>query len=103
VKPRTQEHLVSPGFGSSAPCAEIAWKEIVMRRIVGLLSLTLVAALPSGGFVLAESFPVLRGPYLGQTPPGATPEAFAPGVVSTEDSEGCYGFMDGGRLFVFSL
>ncbi len=26
----------------------------------------------------------MRGPYLGQTPPGSTPEVFAPGIVSTE-------------------
>lgn len=29
------------------------------------------------------SFPVLRGPYLGQTPPGNTPKIFAPGIIST--------------------
>jgi hypothetical protein len=28
-------------------------------------------------------FPVLKGPYLGQTPPGITPEIFAPGIIST--------------------
>ena len=27
-------------------------------------------------------FPVLRGPYMGQKPPGTTPEIFAPGIVS---------------------
>ncbi len=32
-----------------------------------------------------ESFPVLKGPYLGQKPPGMTPEVFAPGIVSTEE------------------
>lgn len=31
-----------------------------------------------------ESFPVLRGPYLGQTPPGLTPEVFAPNILNTE-------------------
>ena len=30
-----------------------------------------------------SDFPVLSGPYLGQTPPGDTPELFAPGIVST--------------------
>ncbi len=30
-----------------------------------------------------EDFPVLRGPYLGQKPPGMTPKVFAPGFVST--------------------
>ena len=29
-----------------------------------------------------DDFPVLRGPYLGQKPPGLTPEIFAPGIVS---------------------
>jgi hypothetical protein len=29
------------------------------------------------------SFPRLTGPYLGQTPPGDTPELFAPGIVTT--------------------
>lgn len=28
-------------------------------------------------------FPALRGPYLGQQPPGLEPEIFAPGIVST--------------------
>jgi hypothetical protein len=31
----------------------------------------------------AGDFPVLTGPYLGQTPPGDTAELFAPGIVST--------------------
>jgi hypothetical protein len=30
-----------------------------------------------------NAFPVLRGPYLGQKPPGMTPEVFAPGIIST--------------------
>ncbi len=29
------------------------------------------------------NFPKLTGPYLGQKPPGTTPEIFAPGIVST--------------------
>jgi len=33
----------------------------------------------------APSFPHLEGPYLGQKPPGLTPEPFAPGFVTTED------------------
>lgn len=30
---------------------------------------------------------VVKGDYLGQNPPGRTPEVFAPGVVSTNKSE----------------
>lgn len=32
----------------------------------------------------ANDFPVLKGPYLGQDPPGTTPKIFAPGIVSIE-------------------
>lgn len=33
-----------------------------------------------------NNFPVLQGPYLGQVPPGTTPEIFAPGIVSVEEN-----------------
>ncbi|UCE07568.1 MAG: PD40 domain-containing protein [bacterium] len=39
-----------------------------------------------------EKFPVLKGPYLGQTPPGMTPEIFAPGIIS-------FGFHENGIVF----
>lgn len=32
-----------------------------------------------------NDFPVLKGPYLGQKPPGMTPEIFAPGIISMKD------------------
>lgn len=48
-----------------------------------------------------NDFPVLKGPYLGQKPPGMTPEVFAPGIISTEASEGCCCFSKDGRLFLF--
>jgi hypothetical protein len=32
-----------------------------------------------------SEFPVLKGPYLGQKPPGINPEIFAPGIISTEE------------------
>jgi len=37
---------------------------------------------------LQSEFPKLTGPYLGQKPPGLTPEIFAPGVVSKEGDQG---------------
>ena len=46
-------------------------------------------------------FPVLKGPYLGQKPPGSTPKIFAPGIVSTERNEDMYGFFKDGSLFFF--
>jgi Tol biopolymer transport system component len=32
-----------------------------------------------------NEFPVFKGPYLGQKPPGKTPEIFAPGIISPEE------------------
>jgi hypothetical protein len=55
-------------------------KEMIMRLflpLVGILALWLPAMQVPG------PFPVLQGPYLGQKPPGLTPQLFAPGIVST--------------------
>jgi hypothetical protein len=50
---------------------------------------------------LKYDWPTLEGPYLGQKPPGKTPEIFAPGIVPTENNEGLYGFFNNGMLFLF--
>ena len=51
------------------------------------LCLVLVACSPMSvddtGSGPAEALPEMRGPYLGQEPPGLEPRLFAPGVVST--------------------
>jgi predicted negative regulator of RcsB-dependent stress response len=55
--------------------------------IFGLLTLTVLSGNAAMGQTSADSatpFPVLRGPYLGQNPPGLKPVRFAPGVVSTD-------------------
>jgi hypothetical protein len=36
-----------------------------------------------------NNFPVLKGPYLGQKPPGIKPEIFAPGIVTTDFYNHC--------------
>jgi dipeptidyl aminopeptidase/acylaminoacyl peptidase len=53
-----------------------------MNKIVIIVCLLLMAAIR----VPAQQpdFPKLTGPYLGQKPPGMTPEVFAPGIVSIE-------------------
>ncbi|MDH4270683.1 MAG: hypothetical protein OEW18_01770 [Candidatus Aminicenantes bacterium] len=49
-----------------------------------------------------HDFPVLKGPYLGQKPPGMTPEVFGPGLISTEDCfECCRAISPDGREFYF--
>lgn len=48
-----------------------------------------VCAILQGADTASQAeFPVLTGPYLGQKPPGMTPEVFAPGIVSKEGDQG---------------
>ena len=55
-----------------------------------------------GGSADKREQPILKGPYLGQKPPGKIAEVFAPGIVSTEKNEGFFGFFNSGKLFLFS-
>lgn len=48
-----------------------------------------------------DDFPVLKGAYLGQKPPGMTPEVFAPGIITTDISEGCSGWGNDMEYFIF--
>lgn len=50
--------------------------------IIGII-ITLVMI--SNTCSLHTKFSILKGPYLGQQPPGMTPEIFAPRIVSSED------------------
>lgn len=51
-----------------------------MNRILILVCLITIAACSQQQ---KTGFPVISGPYLGQTPPGTKPVVFAPGIVST--------------------
>ena len=44
----------------------------------------------------------LKGPYLGQNPPGLTPEIFAPGIISSKADEGCSSFSKDGQVYFFA-
>ncbi len=48
-------------------------------------------------------FPSLKGPYLGQNPPGTIPEIFAPGIISTGLAELDICFSPDGKEFYFSI
>ena len=67
-----------------------------MPWIVAVVVLTL--GIETGG---GQASPELKGPYLGQKPPGLKPQAFAPGIVTTDGDEGCVGFARGGTVFLF--
>ena len=49
-----------------------------------------------------DIFPVLEGPYMGQTPPGMTAEPFAPGIISKEGWELEGVFAPGMKEFYFT-
>jgi hypothetical protein len=53
-----------------------------MLRITIVISLMFSILLVFSNHTWQDDFPILRGSYLGQKPPGMTPEIFAPGIVS---------------------
>lgn len=55
-----------------------------MSRIGTFVVLLFPILTISGKSYSQDEFPVLKGPYLGQTPPGLTAKPFAPGIVNTE-------------------
>ena len=58
-----------------------------MKFIYPLMPLLLSVLMMSSAVQAQDAIPIPNGPYLGQTPPGSTPEAFAPGIVTTEYGE----------------
>ena len=62
----------------------------VSTAIVLLFSVLVMSSTSYG----QDDTPIPDGPYLGQTPPGSTPDIFAPGIVNTEEFieiEGMFG------------
>lgn len=55
-------------------------------------------------FTNSVNFHELSGPYLGQQPPGAQPEVFAPGIISTPNSEhSAPSFSPDGKKIIWSM
>jgi len=72
-----------------------------MKRNVSIFCLLVLSAT----CLLSQQsdFPKLTGPYLGQKPPGMTPEIFAPGIVSSsEATEYGIAFTPDGKEFYFN-
>ena len=62
----------------------------------------IIVLFAAGQIASEDGFPKLSGPYLGQKPPGTTPEVFAPGLVSIENADEYFClFWDHGRHLVF--
>jgi len=66
----------------------------------GLLVVSMLAVVVAAAANQPE-FPRLEGPYLGQTPPGTSPQTFSPDLISTGAVEACLSFSFDGRFLVF--
>jgi len=74
-----------------------------MKKKIIFIGLILPALLILNNCSKQDDFPVLKGPYLGQEPPGNTPEIFAPGIVSKGYNECMAFFTPDGKEFYFML
>jgi len=50
-----------------------------------------------------NEFPVLKGPYLGQNPPGMEPALFAPGIISTAYPDICISFSPDAKEVYYTM
>ncbi|MFC2169538.1 hypothetical protein ACFLRM_03080 [Acidobacteriota bacterium] len=69
------------------------------RLLFALFLITLISCADEK----AVDFTDLKGPYLGQKPPGKIPEIFAPGIVSTGFNERIAAFTPDGKEFHYVL
>jgi Tol biopolymer transport system component len=74
--------------------------EIKMKKPIFIVCLLLILMVAKASQI---GFPKLTGPYLGQKPPGMTPEIFAPGIVSTCLDELNSVFSPDGQEFYFCV
>jgi len=58
-----------------------------MKSIYPSMLLLFSVLMISSGSHSQDGMPIPAGPYLGQKPPGLTPEVFAPGIISTKGWE----------------
>lgn len=74
-----------------------------MKSICIFIVLLLSALATSSKSDSELSFPILKGPYMGQKPPGMMAEPFAPGIISKEGWELEGVFAPGMKEFYFTL
>ncbi len=74
-----------------------------MKRIIYFLIVLFSVPVFITPLISQENFPVLKGPYLGQKPPGMIPEIFAADIISTQKNEINSVFTPDGTEFYFSI
>lgn len=73
----------------------------IVRTII-VISLIFIQSCSSDR-IEGNRFPELTGEYLGQKPPGDSPELFAPGIISTREAERDAAFSPDGKEFYYSM
>lgn len=74
-----------------------------MKQITILIKLIFAVHLLLINCAKQDNIQVLKGPYLGQEPPGMNPEVFAPGIISTGFDELFGSFTPDGKEFYYIL
>jgi hypothetical protein len=54
-----------------------------MKKSICQFSVILIFLLVFNTCTKNDDFPLIKGPYLGQEPPGLEPQLFLPGLIST--------------------
>lgn len=62
-------------------------KTIILVSIILISIILVLPTIDKKGKQDKSAWPVLKGPYLGQAPPGKTPKVFAPGILSRKTDE----------------
>jgi hypothetical protein len=81
---------------------KIALKRVTMKASIRVTLIVAAFTLMLAGQEAKGIFPRLKDPYLGQKPPGLTPEVFALGVVSSAAHEFACSFTPDGNEFYFT-
>ncbi len=74
-----------------------------MKQSIIYIRLLILILFLVSNLTAKEDWPVLKGPYLGQKPPGMIPEIFAPGIVSTGINEGALIFSPDGKSIYYNI
>jgi Tol biopolymer transport system component len=74
-----------------------------MKQKIIFIGIIILTVSIFSNFTQQDDFPVFKGSYLGQKPPGMTPEIFAPGILSTGYSEAFISFTPDGKELFYSL
>lgn len=77
---------------------DLAWTRDHLDEVLAVIAIETAA---EGKYAPGQNTG-LKGPYLGQKPPGPRPEVFAPGIVNTSENEYSITFAPDGREIYFS-